>query len=57
MSKEQDKDLSSDGALEGLDEDLSKEELNGLAGGVSMKQGFKGLADKIWSEEPPDNIR
>ena len=57
MSEEQVKDLPADAALEGQDEELSQEELNGLAGGVSKKPDFKGLTDKIWSEEPPDNIR
>ena len=57
MSEEQVKDLLADDNLEHVDEELSEKELNGVAGGVSTKPDFKGLTNKIWSEEPPDNIR
>ena len=39
MSEEQAKDFQADAALEGLDEELSVEELEGVAGGISSGKG------------------
>ena len=38
MQEEQFKDLQADAALEGLDEELSVDELEGVAGGQTTKQ-------------------